>query len=89
MAEQINELIRNTQRKLTASSIVVTHDLHSACFTGDRIALMDEGLIAFVGTTEELTTTDNEAVRSFIARGHPGQPRSAPSGPACDVDPLA
>jgi phospholipid/cholesterol/gamma-HCH transport system ATP-binding protein len=72
MAEQINELIRTTQRKLTASSIVVTHDLHSACFTGDRIALMDEGRIAFIGTTEELTTTDNAAVRNFIARGHSG-----------------
>lgn len=73
MAEQINELIRTTQRKLTASSIVVTHDLHSACFTGDRIALMDEGRIAFMGTTDELKTTDNEAVRNFIARGHSGR----------------
>lgn len=70
LAEQINELIRTTQKKLTASSIVVTHDLHSACFTGDRIALMDEGRIAFLGTTDELTTTDNDAVRNFIARGH-------------------
>lgn len=74
MAEQINELIRTTQRKLTASSIVVTHDLHSACFTGDRVALMDEGKIAFVGTTDELMTTDNEAVRNFIARGRSGAP---------------
>ena len=73
MAEQINELIRTTQRKLTASSIVVTHDMHSACFTGDRVALMEEGRIEFVGTTDELTTTDNPAVRNFIARG-----RSAP-----------
>ena len=89
MAEQINELIRNTQRELTASSIVVTHDLHSACFTGDRIALMEEGVIAFVGTTDELTTTDNEAVRSFIARGHPGQIRTSTSGPSCGTDPFA
>lgn len=85
MAEQINELIRNTQRKLNASSIVVTHDLHSACFTGDRVALMDEGRIAFVGTTDELTTTDNAAVRSFVARGHPG----TVSNPSCGLDPFA
>jgi phospholipid/cholesterol/gamma-HCH transport system ATP-binding protein len=80
LAEQINELIRTTQKKLTASSIVVTHDLHSACFTGDRVALMDEGRIAFLGTTDELTTTDNEAVRNFIARGKqpsPGAERAA------------
>ncbi len=85
MAEQINELIRNTQRKLNASSIVVTHDLHSACFTGDRVALMDEGRIAFVGTTDELTTTDNEAVRSFVARGRP----RAASDPSLGLDPFA
>lgn len=90
LAEQINELIRTTQRKLTATSIVVTHDLHSACFTGDRIALMDDGKIAFMGTTDELTTTDNEAVRNFIARGRrpaPGTKRA--SGASFDSDPFA
>jgi phospholipid/cholesterol/gamma-HCH transport system ATP-binding protein len=86
LAEQINELIRTTQRKLTASSIVVTHDLHSACFTGDRVALMDEGKIAFLGTTDELTTTDNEAVRNFIARGHRPAPGEGLSGEACFRD---
>jgi phospholipid/cholesterol/gamma-HCH transport system ATP-binding protein len=69
MAEQINELIRRLQNKLRTTSIVVTHDLHTACFTGDRVALMEDGRIAFAGTTAELTSTDNEAVRSFIARG--------------------
>ncbi len=85
MAEQINELIRTTQRKLNASSIVVTHDLHSASFTGDRVALMHEGRIAFVGTTDELSTTDNEAVRNFIARGRPSVNR----GPSRGYDPFS
>jgi phospholipid/cholesterol/gamma-HCH transport system ATP-binding protein len=86
LAEQINELIRTTQRKLTASSIVVTHDLHSACYTGDRVALMEDGRIAFVGTTDELTSTDNEAVRNFIARGRPAQfgRRVTDAGPVAD-----
>jgi phospholipid/cholesterol/gamma-HCH transport system ATP-binding protein len=84
MAEQINELIRSIQKKVNATSIVVTHDLHSACFTGDRVALMTEGKIAFTGTTDELTTTDNEAVRNFIARGHPERSRSWTDGPSCD-----
>ena len=78
MAEQINWLIRDTQHKLNATSIVVTHDLHSACFTGDRVALMDDGKIAFEGTTDELRTTENEAVQNFVARGHvplPGESR--------------
>ncbi len=78
MAEQINELIRDTQKQLGATSIVVTHDLHSACFIGDRVALVDEGRIEFVGTTEELVETDQEAVRNFIARGHANRVRPEP-----------
>jgi phospholipid/cholesterol/gamma-HCH transport system ATP-binding protein len=86
MAEQINWLIRDTQAKLGATSIVVTHDLHSACFTGDRVALMDEGKIAFEGTTDELRTTNNEAVQNFIARGHKPLPGESRSRSALDPD---
>jgi len=88
MAEQINELIRSLQRRVNATSIVVTHDLHSACFTGDRIALMAEGKIAFVGTTEELKGSSNRHVRSFIARGRGPLPSGEwPSGD-CELDAL-
>ncbi len=78
MAEQINELIRDTQKQLGATSIVVTHDLHSATFIGDRVALVDTGRIEFVGTTDELMNTDQEAVRNFIARGHANRDRPEP-----------
>ncbi len=76
MAEQINELIRALQRKIHATSIVVTHDLHSAKFTGDKIALMHEGRIELCGTMDDLRNSDNEAVRTFIARGHVSNDRS-------------
>ena len=38
-AMQINELIVKTQEKLKATSIVVTHDIMSALFVGDRLDL--------------------------------------------------
>ena len=75
MAEQINELIRDLQQKLRTTSVAVTHDIHSAEYIGTRVALMEEGRIAFVGATSELHTTDNEAVRNFIARGRVGTSR--------------
>jgi len=78
MAEQINELIRDTQKELGATSIVVTHDLHSATFIGDRVALVESGRIEFVGTTDELLSTEQEAVRNFIARGHANRDRPEP-----------
>lgn len=80
MAEQINELIRSVQRQVNATSIVVTHDLHSACFVGDRVALLEHGEIQFLGSTDELKDTNNEAVRSFVARGHRG---ACGSGETC------
>ncbi len=48
-AQQINELIVETQHKLKATSIVVTHDLSSALYVGDRLALMRNGQIVHVG----------------------------------------
>jgi len=48
-AQQINELIVATQQKLKATSIVVTHDLPSALFVGDRLALLRNGQIAHIG----------------------------------------
>lgn len=80
MAEQINELIRNLQEKLRTTSVVVTHDLHSARFIGDRVALMEDGKIAFNGTTAEVMSTTNAAVRNFIARGRVTSPDARRSG---------
>ncbi|MBN2564355.1 MAG: ABC transporter ATP-binding protein [Candidatus Eisenbacteria bacterium] len=87
MAEQINELIRALQKKVNATSIVVTHDLHSASFTGDRVALMHGGRIEFNGTIDELRCSDNEAVRTFIARGH--KPGEVGSESGCYINPEA
>jgi phospholipid/cholesterol/gamma-HCH transport system ATP-binding protein len=45
-AMQINELIVKTQEELQATSIVVTHDVLSAHYVADRMALIKEGKIA-------------------------------------------
>ncbi len=47
-AMQINELILKTQEQLRSTSIVVTHDIFSALFVGDRLALHKEGKIAYI-----------------------------------------
>jgi phospholipid/cholesterol/gamma-HCH transport system ATP-binding protein len=85
MAEQINDLIRAIQKKVHATSIVVTHDLHSASLTADRVALMHDGRIVFTGTVAELKCSDNEAVQTFIARGHVPAPDAREAG--CYIDP--
>ena len=65
-AMQINNLIKNTQKELNATSIVVTHDLRSALTVGDRLALHHEGKIAFIGEKLDFLKSDNPLIRSFL-----------------------
>ncbi len=65
--EKINDLIRDLQRKLGVTSVVVTHDMHSTFKVSDRIAMLREGRIAALGTPEELQRSPEEFVQDFIA----------------------
>jgi len=66
MADVINELIKNLRNTLTITSIAVTHDIVSAYKIADRIAMLYEGKIIFVGTPEEVKNADHPVVRQFI-----------------------
>jgi len=72
-ARQINILIRELQAKLQVTSIVVTHDLHSAYHVGDRLCLLHEGRIYFTGTPEDMQASEDHVVRQF-ARGEADGP---------------
>lgn len=66
---RINGLILSLQKRLNITSIVVTHDMDS-CFTiTDRIAMLYDKRIAFVGTAEETERCDIRYVREFIRGG--------------------
>ncbi len=68
-ARKIDELIRDMQKVLNVTSIVVTHDIDSAFLVADRMALLYEGQMAFVGSVDDIRTTDNPQVREFISGG--------------------
>lgn len=61
-ARQINELIVKTQRELKGTSIIVTHDLTSAFFVADRLALHNEGKIAYVAEPDEFMKIDDPII---------------------------
>jgi phospholipid/cholesterol/gamma-HCH transport system ATP-binding protein len=63
---RINEVIRNLQKKLKVTSIVVTHDMKSAFFVSDRLALLYNRKIEFVGAKKDIDQSDNEVVKKFI-----------------------
>jgi phospholipid/cholesterol/gamma-HCH transport system ATP-binding protein len=66
MADVINGLIRELQRGLDITSVVVTHDIQSAYKVGDRIAMLHGGRIIFSGTPDEVRETGDPVVRPFI-----------------------
>jgi phospholipid/cholesterol/gamma-HCH transport system ATP-binding protein len=65
----INQMIRNLQRALSVTSVVVTHDIHSAFTVADRIAFLSDGVLCFVGSVEEAQHTSDERLRRFLGGG--------------------
>jgi len=66
MADRINVLILDLKERLKKTTIIVTHDMHSAYMVSDRIAMLYEGKIVFDDVREHLLTTNNKFVREFI-----------------------
>jgi len=64
---KINALIRQLQARLAVTSVVVTHDLHSAFFVADRLAFLADGAIRALGTPAEIRATQDPRLREFLA----------------------
>ncbi len=64
----IDELILSLKRELGVTSIVVTHDLQSAFYIADRIAMIHKGKIYAIGTPEEIKNHPDPVVQQFINR---------------------
>ena len=62
----IDEMILRMARELSVTSVVVTHDMKSAYTVANRIAMLYQGRIRFVGTPDEIRATDDPVVRGFI-----------------------
>jgi len=52
-------------REIGKTAVFVTHDLHEAKLLGSRIALMEKGRIAFLGTPKEFTASDIPLARAY------------------------
>lgn len=66
MADVIDQLIRSLQKRMGVTSVAVTHDMASAFKIADRIALLNEGRVVFLGSVEDVRTTKDPLVRQFV-----------------------
>ncbi len=62
----INNLIKRLHGELNVTSLVVTHDMQSAYYVADRIAMMYKGKIIEEGTPSEIKKSDNPIVQQFV-----------------------
>jgi len=53
------------QETYRTSSIIITHDLTCARETGDRIALLLDGVFIHTGSFEEIFSNPDERIKSF------------------------
>lgn len=67
MSRNISRLIKKTQEQLHVTSVLVTHDMQSAFYAADRVAMLYEGHIVAIGTAEEMKNSTNPIVKAFIA----------------------
>src|SRR3954471_9196076 len=70
-ATVVHRLIARLAAELGVTSIIVTHDIEGTLPISDRVALLDQGRIRFVGTPDEFRASDDELVRAFIERDVP------------------
>lgn len=66
MTAKIDELILSTQQALKVTSVVVTHDMGSACRIADRIAMVYEGRLIAVDTVKKFKKIDDARVQAFF-----------------------
>lgn len=65
-ANVINRLIARLQGDIGRTSVIVTHDVESAFYLGDQIALLSEGRVRALGTPEELRNSPDPGVQNFL-----------------------
>lgn len=65
-ADVVNQLIRQLQREVQVTSVVVTHDMRCAAHVGNRVLLLWKGRFFADGTAQEILSSQEEHVRRFV-----------------------
>ena len=65
-SNRIDDLINSLTERLSVTSIVITHDMHSVLRIADRIAFIHSGQIHWSGTVEALHESDDDILLEFV-----------------------
>lgn len=68
----INHLIADTQKRLGATCVIISHDIETVFSISDKVAMLYEGRVEAEGSPEEMRQSDNPVVRQFISGSFEG-----------------
>ena len=68
VASALDDLILRMRDAMAMSIVVVTHELESAFKIADRITVLDQGEILFIGTVAELRDSSSERIQNLLNR---------------------
>ena len=66
MRDKEKEMIRKAVRKYQSMAIYITHNMREATSLADKIIVLDEGEIVFVGTPDEAIRSDNKVIKELM-----------------------
>lgn len=66
MIKQVDDMISATQKRLSVTSVVISHDMASTFRIGHHIAMLYQGRIIEYGTPDELRASPLPEVQEFI-----------------------
>lgn len=65
-ASEIDELLLRRKTEHGTALIIVTHDVHGARRTADRVAVLDKGNLVAFGSVDEVSQSENDVARRLI-----------------------
>ena len=68
VASTLDDLILRLREAMNMTVVVVTHELESVFKIADRVTVLDEGEILFIGTVDELRGSKSERIQNLLNR---------------------
>ncbi len=70
----VDQMIKDTQRELGVTSVVISHDIASAFEVADQVVFLHDGTIVERGAPLEFRTAKHPAVQEFLGRWFEDRP---------------
>ena len=69
---EMQTMLRELRRRVGKTTLIVTHDLEEALYLADRVVLLEGGKVVADLAAGEVRSSENEAMRRYVAATHRG-----------------